>query len=86
MKTPHAILIGLALIAAALFFRQPSIAPAQAGGVKVKYMDGFKCVAHPGTPGKVSGHCYILHEDKVIGLPFNWARGEWNQIKTVKWR
>ena len=31
MKTPYAILIGLALIAAALFFRQPSIPPAQAG-------------------------------------------------------
>ena len=52
----------------------------------MKYMDGFKCVAPPGMPGKVGGHCYILHEDKVIGLPFNWARGEWNQIKTVKWR
>ena len=84
MKTPYAILIGLALIAAAHFFRQPSIAPAQAGGVKVKYMDGFKCVAHPGM--QVGGHCYILHEDKVIGLPFNWVRGEWSQIKTVKWR
>jgi len=31
MKTPYAILIGLALIAAAIFFRQPSIPPAQAG-------------------------------------------------------
>ena len=30
MKTPYAILIGLALIAAALFFRQPSVPPAQA--------------------------------------------------------
>ena len=84
MKTPYAILIGLALIAAALFFRQPSIAPAQAGGVKVKYMDGFKCVPNPGSA--VCGHCYILHEDKVIGLMFNWVRGEWGQIKTVKWR
>jgi hypothetical protein len=28
MKTPHAILIGLALIAVAIFFRAPSISPA----------------------------------------------------------
>ena len=32
MKTPYAILIGLALIAAALFFREPSIHPAQVAG------------------------------------------------------
>ena len=30
MKTPYAILIGLALIAAAIFFREPSIHSAQA--------------------------------------------------------
>ena len=30
MKTPHAILIGLALVAAALFFREPSVSPAHA--------------------------------------------------------
>ena len=30
MKTPHAILVGLALIAAALFFREPSVSPAEA--------------------------------------------------------
>ena len=28
MKTPYAILVGLALIAAAIFFRAPSISPA----------------------------------------------------------
>ena len=68
LKTPYAILIGLALIAAALLFGQPSIAPAQAGGVKVKYMDGFKC--HP-TQKLHGGNRYILHEDKVIGLKFS---------------
>ena len=80
MKTPYAILIGLALIAAALFFRQPSVAAAQTGGVKVKYMGGFKC--HP-TQNLHDGNCYILHEDKVIGLKFSWVDG-WNQPKTVK--
>ena len=42
MKTPYAILIGLALIAAALFFRQPSVAPAQAG--LIGDVDGFECI------------------------------------------
>ena len=54
MKTPYTILIGLALIAAALFFRQPSIAPAQAGlngGVK-----GFECKKWA---------CAVLHGDKI---------------------
>ena len=54
MKTPHAILIGLALIAAALFFRQPSIAPAQAG--LIGDVDGFEC--------NDSG-CAVLHGDKI---------------------
>ena len=79
MKTPYTILIGLALIAAALFFRQPSIAPAQAGGFKVKYMDGFKCVsAHAGYS------CFILHEDKVIAVTIN-PQGKWEGPKYVKW-
>ena len=68
MKTPYAILIGLALIAAAIFYREPSVSTAQAGGVKVKYMDGFKC--HP-TQKLHGGNCYILHKDKVIGLKFS---------------
>ena len=41
MKTPHAILIGLALIAAALFFREPSVPPAQAG--LVDGASGLQC-------------------------------------------
>ena len=68
MNTPYAILIGLALVPAAPFFRQPSIAPVQAGGVKVKYMDGFKCHS---TNKLRSENCYILHEDKVIALMFH---------------
>ena len=54
MKIPYAILIGLALIAAALFFRQPSIAPAQAG--LIGGVDGFECADHG---------CAVLHGDKI---------------------
>ena len=54
MKTPYAILIGLALIAAALFFRQPAVAPAQAGSIGG--VDGFECLADG---------CLVLHGDKI---------------------
>ena len=64
MKTPYAILIGLALIAAALFFRQPSIPPAQAGAITTKYMDGFKCVS-PSEKDKDGIACAILHGDTI---------------------
>jgi hypothetical protein len=48
MKTPYAILIGLALIAAAIFYREPSVKSAQAG---MGGADGFLCR---------NDHCYIL--------------------------
>lgn len=54
MKTPHAILIGLALIAAALFFREPSVSTAQAG--ILGDVDGFECSVHG---------CAVLHGDKI---------------------
>ena len=54
MKTPYAILIGLALIAAALFFREPSVASARAG--LVSGVDGFQCS---------SRSCAVLHGDKI---------------------
>ena len=57
MKTPHAILIGLAFIAAALFFREPSVAPAQAG---IGGVDGFMCPER--------GICYILDGDSIYGV------------------
>jgi hypothetical protein len=54
MKTPTAILIGLTLIAAAIFFREPSIKPTHAalGGV-----GGFSCSG--------SETCAILEGDTV---------------------
>ena len=61
MKTPYAILIGLALIAAAIFYREPSVSAAQAGGIKTKYMDGFKCV----TSGETNTTCAILNGNQI---------------------
>jgi len=83
MKTPYAILIGLALIAAAIFYREPSVSAAQAGGIKVKYMDGFKCVAR--VPGglvnvssgkyKLDAACFVLHGNRVTALRFSNIHG-----------
>jgi hypothetical protein len=63
MKTPYAILIGLALIAAAIFFRQPSIAPAQAG--LIGDVDGFEC-ADLG--------CAVLHGDQITFIRYSYLR------------
>ena len=83
MKTPYAILIGLALIAAAIFYREPSVTAAQAGGIKTKYMDGFKCVSHPDY---ASTTCAILHGDQI-------TYGQWRaderhpyRKQTFNWR
>ena len=90
MKTPYAIPIGLALIAAALLYRQPSIAPAQAGGVKVKYMGGFKCITTGGAGFEWDGICFVLHENKVTALKFSNSKGWYGPVggdsRTTKWR
>ena len=82
MKTPYAILIGLALIAAALFFRQPSIAPAQAG--LIGGVDGFECYLNHDN-----GNCAVLHGDKVTWV-FNEVMAFPNQplgfTVTKSWR
>ena len=59
MKTPHAILIGLALIAAALFFRVPSVLPAQAG--IMGDVHGFQ-------RDKNVMSCSFLHGDKIMHM------------------
>ena len=64
MKTPYAILIGLALIAAALFFRQPSVAPAQAG--LIGDVDGFECYDEA---------CAVLHRDKTTFINTSTLQG-----------
>ena len=52
MKTPHAILIGLSLIAAAIFFKDTAVKPAHAFGGP----DGFGCDR---------AHCYVFEGDVV---------------------
>ena len=77
MKTPHAILIGLSLIAAAIFFKDTAVKPAHAFGGP----DGFACQG---------GTCWVFEGDKATmfiphaGIskvygPYNWRTGK--QIK-----
>ena len=82
MKTPQAILIGLALIAVAILFREPSVKPANAafGGV-----DRYLCVSSGN-----SAECGILDGDFVYfvrgshGATINkvkWRTGKWSAIQ-----
>ena len=74
MKTPHAILIGLSLIAAAIFFKDTAVKPAHAFGGP----DGFACWAWHS--------CYVFKGDTatVFGLDgggigssvYNWRTGQ----------
>ena len=57
MKTPHAILIGLSLIAAAIFFKNVAVTPANANGQPKGHVH-FSCAAS--TIKKVD--CFILIE------------------------
>ena len=84
MNTPYAILIGLALIAAAIFYREPSVPTAQAGTIKTKYMDGFKCV--PSSEGVTT--CAILHGNQITyGLWAAMGKDKTTFInKTYKWQ
>ena len=73
MKTPHAILVGLALISAAIFFREPSVKPAHAA---LTGADGFQCSANS---------CFVLDGDRIyaqsLGAPeVNWR---WKGGSTV---
>ena len=74
MKTPHAILIGLSLIAAAIFFKDTAVKPAHAFGGP----DGFGCE---------EGICWVFEGDKAtlfdpvgVGLKkelaYNWRTGK----------
>ena len=73
MKTPHAILIGLSLIAAAIFFKDTAVKPAHAFGGP----DGFACS---------SGGCWVFEGNTAtsfspkIGIRknrvYNWRTGK----------
>ena len=74
MKTPHAILIGLSLIAAAIFFKDTMTPPAHAFGGP----DGFACE---------KSMCFVFKGDRAVQWHkttgannpwriFNWRTGE----------
>ena len=77
MKTPHAILIGLSLIAAAIFFKDTAVKPAHA----FNGPDGFACHDY--------NDCWVFEGDKVTRFHpksrgirnhvYNWRTGD--QIK-----
>ena len=66
MKTPHAILIGLSLIAAAIFFKDTMTSPAHAlGGPRGGW--GFSCTAQ---------YCYMVDNN---GKVYAWVDGRWRK-------
>ena len=70
MKTPHAILIGLSLIAAAIFFKDTMTPPAHAFGGP----DGFACG---------ESYCYVFQGDVATSFSIYGANDPW---RTFNWR
>ena len=68
MKTPHAILIGLSLIAAAIFFKDTVVKPAHAIGGP-SGLAGFSCMG---------GTCYIVDNNQKI---WKWIYSEWREFR-----
>ena len=71
MKTPHAILIGLSLIAAGIFFKDTAVKPAYAkvDGV-AQYggkTEGFDCLQAHNSKGKRGNiNCYRLDDQGAV--------------------
>ena len=76
MTTPYAILIGLALIAVAIFYREPPIKSARAGlGGSA---DALVCLG-----SKMSmTECFVLHRDNLTRKEF--VNGKWIDSESVK--
>ena len=82
MNTPHAILIGLSLIAAAIFFKETAVKPAHAFGGP----DGFACWD--------SRSCFVMEGNVVheisIGAAYDGGRNlplfsyNWRTGKEIK--
>ena len=69
MKTPYAILIGLALIAAAIFYREPSIKSALATtSIQIPVMS---CLG--GGYGAGDWFCNIAYGDSLYQIPLDFA-------------
>ena len=78
MKTPHAILIGLSLIAAAIFFKDTAVKPAHASGG-----EDIDMACHFGQLDTGQGdRCWIRH-----GYYMNLFSGGANEpVTIVNWR
>ena len=70
MKTPYAILIGLSLIAAAIFFKDTVVKPAHAIGGPDGFA-GFSCAAF----GR-GNLCYVV--DRHLNI-YVWQDGRWKK-------
>lgn len=73
MKTPHAVLIGLSLIAAAIYFKEPFVKPAHAFGGP----DHITCYKFP--------RCLAFDGDKVIQFGLT-PRGFNDPINIWNWK
>ena len=77
MKTPHAVLIGLALIAAAIFFQAPTVKPAKAAS-DIKLL--FSCWSGDRCAVLAEGTIFYLSQlDRRSGpelRKFNWTNGD----------
>ena len=78
MKTPHAILIGLSLIAAAIYFKDTAIKPANAFGGP----DHIACM---------SGTCLLFEGDTATlfspiggGVNHSWSTVNWRTGERIK--
>ena len=78
MKIPHAILIGLSLIAAAIFFKDTAVKPAHAFGGPERFAcyDTFRCWVFDGNKATRFSPTTGISR---AGEPFNWRTGK--QIK-----
>lgn len=76
MKTPHAVLIGLSLIAAAIYFKEPFVKPAHAFGGP----DHITCDSISGMPW-----CLAFDGDKAIQFGLT-PRGFNNPINIWNWK
>ena len=73
MKTPHAILIGLSLISAAIFFKDTAVKPAHAFGGP----DYITCWSW--------AYSYVFEGDTAHWINMN-AGANAKDIKTINWR
>ena len=67
IKTPHAILIALSLIVAAIFFKDTAVKPAHASG-EPGGVAGFSCIMSK------TDECYLLGNNLKV---YRRSRGKW---------